>query len=155
MPDNVWDTSAIVKLYVPERGSQYVRQIAANGGIVIAAITLVEFASALRRRTTPGDLTTDQRDAAYRRFLADAREFSLVEVTDVVRTEAARLLLDEPRIVGRLRGFDAVQLATARVWFEALQPINIEPGAFIVADSALRDAAVALGLPVDNPEEHE
>ncbi len=96
MPDNVWDTSAIVKLYVPERGSQYVRQIATNGGIVIAAITLVEFASALRRRTTPGDLTTDQRDAAYRRFLADAREFSLVEVTDVVRTEAARLLLDEP-----------------------------------------------------------
>jgi uncharacterized protein len=155
VPDNVWDTSAIVKLYVQERGSEHTRQLAESGSVVIASITIVEFASALRRRTIVGDLTTDQRDAAYRRFLSDAREFSLVEVTEAVRTEAARLLLDEPRVVGRLRGFDAVQLATARVWFETLRPTNIEAGVFIVADGSLREGAVALGLPVDNPEEHE
>jgi len=54
-----------------------------------------------------------------------------------------------------LRGFDAVQLATARLWFEALRPTNIEPGTFVVADGALRDAALSLGIVVDNPEEHE
>lgn len=155
MPDNVWDTSAIVKLYVPERGSDYLRQLGTAAGIVIASITIVEFAAALRRRAIAGDLTADQRDLAYQRFLADAREFSLVESTDAVRNEAARLLLDEPRIVGRLRGFDAVQLATARVWFEALRRASIEAGAFVVADGALREAATALGMRVDNPEEHE
>ena len=154
MPDNVWDTSAIVKLYVPERGSDYVRQLAATDEIVIASITVVEFAAALRRRAVAGDLTVDQRDSTYQRFLADASEFSLVEANDAVRKEAARLLLDEPRVAGRLRGFDAVQLATARVWFEALRRASIEAGAFVVADGALRDAAAALGMRVDNPEEH-
>jgi hypothetical protein len=155
VPENVWDTSALAKLYVPERGSQYARQLAATDQIAISSITVVELASALRRRTISGDLTVAQRDAAYRRFLADSRDFSVVEVTDEIRGEAARLLLDDPRVVGRLRGFDAIQLATARLWFEAMRTTNIEPGTFVVADGALRDAALALGVAVDNPEEHE
>ncbi len=155
MPDNVWDTSALAKLYVPERGSRYARQLAAADDIAISSITVVELASALRRRTLAGDLPAADRDAAFRRFLADTADFAVVELTDAIRAEAARLLLDEPLVVGRLRGFDAVQLATARLWFKALRPIRIKPGAFVVADAALRAAAVALGVPVDNPEEHE
>ena len=155
MPDNFWDTSALAKLYVPERGSRYARELAATDRIAIASITIVELASALRRRTLSGELTADQRDAGYRRILADAVDFEIIELTDEIRGEAVRLLLAEHRIAGRLRGADAMQLASARLWFEALQPINIVRGAFVVADRALRESAGALGLTTDNPEEHE
>jgi hypothetical protein len=36
-----------------------------------------------------------------------------------------------------------------------MRTINIEPGTFVVADGSLRDAALALGTAVDNPDEHE
>jgi len=155
VPLNVWDTSALVKLYVTERGSAHARATAGADDIVISAITIVEVAAALRRRTLTGDIDPTARDAIYRRLLADTGGFTVIEVTPAVRMEAARLLLAEPLIAGRLRGFDAVQLATANLWFQALRPITLDPGAFVVADGALGTAAAALGLPVENPEEYE
>ncbi|HYM16490.1 MAG TPA: type II toxin-antitoxin system VapC family toxin [Dehalococcoidia bacterium] len=153
MAANFWDTSALVKLYVAEAGSEQARGLAVSDDIGVSAITAVEFASALRRRTVIGDLSPDQSGALYRRFLADVAGFDVVELSETVRREAVRLMLGEPRITGRLRGLDAIQLATAVVWFEAPRAPNMQPGAFIVADHALREAAVTLGLVVLNPED--
>lgn len=90
----------------------------------------------------------------YAQFLADTLRFELISLTDHLISSASNLLL-----VGtfgmRVRTADAIQLASALWWFERVSALNIEPGAFIVADTPLRDAAAALGLVVDNPEDHE
>ena len=96
-----------------------------------------------------------QRDLAYQRFLADSPAFQFVDPDDAIRGLAVKLLHFEPRIAGRLRALDAIQLATAIWWFEWVAASNIEFGAFIVADWSLREAAVALGLAVEDPEDYE
>jgi hypothetical protein len=54
----------------------------------------------------------------------------------------------------RLRGYDAVQLATAVITRETLQQQQLPSPAFVAADSHLLAAAVAAQLPVANPLEH-
>jgi len=56
------DTSALVKRYVAEAGSDRVMSVVGEPGatIVIADLARVEFASALRRRVREGDVTEDQ-----------------------------------------------------------------------------------------------
>lgn len=125
------------------------------GQIAISTITSVELASAVRRRVLTRDLSAIQGDDAYARLLTDAPDFDVIELTDEIRSLAVELLLTEERIAGRLRGFDAIQLATAHRWFERAAANNIEPGVFVVADSALRDAARAIGVPVEDPEDYE
>ena len=155
MASSPWDTSALGKLYLPERGSDRALALARDSIIVLSSITPVEFASALRRRVLMGELTVEQRDLAYQRFFADSRGFQFADPNDAIRGLAVKLLHSEPRIVGRLRALDAIQLATAIWWFERATASNIEAGAFIVADRSLREAAVALGLAVENPEDYE
>lgn len=154
MPDNVWDTSALVKLYVPERGSDHARHLADVGGIAIATITTVEFASALRRRTRTGELSDKQQASAYARFVADLTSFILLDADETVRVEAVRLLLDPVAVPGQLKGADSIQLASANLWFQRLNANNIDPGSFVVTDKRLLRAAVALELPVLNPEDY-
>lgn len=148
------DTSALAKRYLPEAGSLWVFSLLEGAGdsVTISAITSVELSSALARRCRTGEISPEQRDTQYRQFVADSSVLEIIEVTEGIMSEASRLLFALP--VG-LRSLDAIQLATLLRWSEQLKANNIEPGTFVVADSALRDAAVALGLPVDNPEEHE
>jgi hypothetical protein len=58
------------------------------------------------------------------------------------------------RLATRVRALDLIQLASALEWFERARALNIESGAFVVADRPLREAAVALGLDVENPEDY-
>ena len=51
----------------------------------------------------------------------------------------------------KLRGYDAVQLATALVANEALTAADLAPLLFVTADAALVAAAGAEGLATDNP----
>jgi hypothetical protein len=54
----------------------------------------------------------------------------------------------------RLRGYDAVQLATALVTSETLQSQNLSPATFVASDDDLLAAAVTENLPIDNPLDH-
>jgi predicted nucleic acid-binding protein len=60
MPSFYLDTSAFVKLYVLEEGSQTVIELAQDPGrdrIVILDLALLESRSAIRRRERDGDIT--------------------------------------------------------------------------------------------------
>jgi len=156
LPAYFLDTSALVKRYVPERGSEFVLDLieSAEHEIAISSITIAEFASALRGRLRGRELSAVQRDTIFRRFLANAARFDIVELADELIRRAAETLLSDVD-VARFRTLDALQLMTARRWFDLRFTLTMGADAFVAADRTLCEAARAIGMPVENPEDHE
>ncbi len=150
MTDYYLDASALVKRYTDEPGSSWIRQITdlhAQNTIFLAEITLAEVAAALAaKHRTPGGITQQQMDRALSRFLQDCDEHFLLLPMD---REVIGRAVDLTQI-HRLRGYDAVQLATALVTGETLKPQNLFPPVFVAGDDDLLTAAKAENLPVDN-----
>lgn len=134
------DTSALVKLYVQEHGTEALVSAARSRALRALAIARVEAASAIWLRHRAGDLTESVADDLVRRIDRDCRRvIALVPVTDDVLGEALRLC----RRHG-LRAHDAVQLAGAlRATGEhASDDLSV----FVASDEALLAAARAEGL---------
>jgi uncharacterized protein len=106
------DSSALIKRYVEERGTEWVRAITApdaGHGIVVAQIAPIEIVSGIVRRARDGSFL--DRTVHDTRLLIDlhaSREYRVVALTDEVVRRAEDLL--EHR---SLRASDAVQLASA------------------------------------------
>ena len=148
------DSSAIVKRYLPEVGTTWIRQLcdpASGNTIAISAMTVVEVAAALAaRHRAPGGLSQRARDNALTLFLQHSgNEF---EVTDVDRAILAQAVDLTQR--HRLRGYDAVQLATALAVDHALSAASLAGLTSVSADTDLIAAARAEGLASDDPNLH-
>jgi len=134
------DTSAIVKLFVPELGHELVDTVAKRP-IIAADIALVELPAALHRKARMGELSPRLAQLLTRAFRASADstegpDLHLIETTVPVLVEAARLVARHP-----LRAYDAVQLASALASNRAVPGCSF--GSF---DQQLNDAAFAEGL---------
>ena len=154
MTEYYLDASALVKRYADEAGSVWIRQITdieAENTIMLAEITLAEVAAALAaKHRAPGGITQQQRDRALSRFLQDCDEhFLLLPVDGSVIDRAVALTQKH-----RLRGYDAVQLATALVTSETLEQQNLSAPIFVAGDSDLLTSATAEDLSVENPLVH-
>lgn len=132
------DTSALVKLYVREDGSDAVRQ-QANAARVVAAsrIAWAEAMAAMARRLREAPADTPAIDAAREQLRADWPLYAIVEVTQPL-VELAGDLADS----FALRGYDSVQLASART----LQQHTQETVHFACFDTRLAKAAHVLGM---------
>lgn len=155
MSDYYLDASALVKRYVDENGSDWIRQItkpSTQNTILLAEITLAEIAAALgaRHRASNG-ITEEERDRALSRFLQDCDEYFLLLPVDRPIIDRAVELTQNYR----LRGYDAVQLATALVTNSLLETKSLSSLVIVTADTDLNSAAAAEGLPVANPLNHE
>ena len=155
MTEYYLDASALVKRYADEAGSDWIRQITdreAGHTILLTDITLAEVAAALAaKHRAPGGITQEQRERALSRFLQDCDEhFLLLPVDRSVIDRAVALTQNH-----RLRGYDAVQLATALVTSDTLQVQNLPAPIFVASDSDLLSAATTEELPVENPLVHD
>jgi len=138
------DSSAIVKIYVNEAGSAWVKSLctASSNIISIIRITMVEVASALARKHRAGEITEHERNRALAWFLYDCRnQYQVVEVDSQVVNIAIQLTQRYS-----LRGYDAVQLATAIRINRALVANHLSPLVFVSADGQLCSVAVMEGL---------
>ena len=106
------DTSALVKRYVAEVGSAWVRRLVArpvHQVLYTAALTEVEVRSALQRLVREGRVDTAQAQRLTRRLGQHCTQrYQLLRITRPVIAEAGRLVETHP-----LRAYDAVQLACA------------------------------------------
>ena len=135
-----FDASAVVKAYINEPDSAAVRRLFAKGSVVVSRLSEVEGVSAFNRLVRERRITSEQRDRASERFLADFAKWHAVEVTAGITSVAVRLLRHHS-----LRASDSVQLASALVVQSALgRPLL----AFVVYDQRLADAARAEQLTV-------
>src|SRR6266568_5448339 len=147
------DTSALVKRYVAEVGSAWVRRLLAHPAqyvIYTAALSQVEVISALQRRVRDGSLAEAQAQRlAHRVTVHFAQRYQVVALTQGIVDQACVGLQTHP-----LRAADAIHLACALTIRRITQEQGLPPPSFVVADTALLTAATAEGLTVDNPLPH-
>jgi predicted nucleic acid-binding protein len=127
------DASALVKRYIEEDGTTEVNALINEADYnVTNLISRVEVSAAIMRASKMDIL--DQEDAlvAVRRFRSEWESLQRLPVTEATVEEADNLvgLYD-------LRGYDAVHLAAAIIWQEAIG----ESIQFATFDRKLRDAA--------------
>lgn len=158
MPIYYLDTSALVKCYVPERGTAWVLSLVAYGPfvaipqnqIITSLLALAEGGAALARRQRTGEITTAQRVEMFDRLVTDCRDrYKLLPVDDPTVQYAALLTQRHP-----LRGYDAVHLAAALTLQRILLAADLPAPIFICADANLCAVAQAEGLAVDNPNDY-
>ena len=153
MPLTYFDSSALVKRYVPEVGSAWVAHLCQQEPVAISLITIPEIASALARRMREGALTAQQGDALFRTFLRDAISFTLIDLDQAIAQQAAAFLLTAPLRV-RLRTLDALHVSSAQWTFARARRRGVATGSLVTADRALFDGATWVGLPALNPEDY-
>lgn len=141
------ETSALVKLYVQESGTQRLLQLVrtANGSrFAVLSLSQVEFSSAIRRRQRAGDIDEKIAGLVLDRFQRHME-------TKFLRQPLAEPVLDNAcEMVERyfLRAYDAVHLSACLALKAASGP---EMPTFVSADRELLQAAVSEQLPVFDP----
>jgi len=146
------DSSAIVKIYLSEAGSEWVRKLRYRSRrveIAICEIVGAEVFAAFYRRFRSGDLSKENLQTACELFRNDyERLFVRLPVTKTVVDTGMQLIQKYP-----LRGYDSIQLARAISFLNQLQKLNGEILNFVGADNNLNNAARSEGLTVINPNE--
>jgi predicted nucleic acid-binding protein len=146
------DSSALVKRYVRETGTAWVRGITrrrSSTDIFIALITAVEVTSAVARRRGV-TLTAAQASSLISRFRRHlAGRYFPSQITPALVSDAMTLANRH-----RLRAYDAVQLAAALDVYRDWSANRFGAFVFVSADRTLNAAATAEGLTVDDPNSH-
>lgn len=152
------DASALVKYYVTEPGSAWVRHLVeARDPITLkwrhilfaAEITRVEVAAGLAIIERVGRIRKAQREREYRRFISQfAHRCFVLSLTTEDIEHAAELTQRHP-----LKAYDAVQLAVALHFQRALASVSLFL-TFVSGDRALLASAQAERLFTDNPFDH-
>lgn len=139
------DTSALVKLYVEEEHSAFVRRTAsAASARVCHDIAFVECCAAFGRRRRDGSLAAGDHARCRRQLDRDWEGFHVVSVAPALIRRAAKLAEDQA-----LRAYDGIHLAAAEVALGVAKG-RVDFG-FAVFDARLAAAARANGLPVLAP----
>lgn len=141
------ETSALVKLYVFEPGTERLIALAAGTAghrFAILVLAQVEFRSAIRRQERGGEISRSEADLLLESFRGHTEaRFVVQPFTDSLLDVALALIDGYP-----LRAFDAMQLAgylMLRSGSGAEEPI------FVCADRALLAAARNEGCPILDP----
>jgi len=164
MPAYFLDTSALIKYYHEEKGSDRVKEIidAAAGKkaekredehgkvqIYISELSVVEFRSTLFKKFRMGTITAEDRIGTVNLFDSDilGGKFSIIPIESAHLQRAIGLLEDYADQFA-LRTLDSLQLATALAIREGLK----EAVEFVCADQTSIEIAEKCGLIALNPE---
>jgi hypothetical protein len=147
------DTSALVKRYIAEIGSNWVKVItnpAVSNDLAISQITWVEVLSALSRRQREGSLSADDFNSVFQYFSNDFdTQYRVIEVDKALIQSAGQLVIQYP-----LRAYDAVQLASALRLQSIFSQMSNMQLIFLSADNRLLNIAHSQGLVTDNPNNY-
>jgi predicted nucleic acid-binding protein len=147
------DSSALIKRYVAEQGTTWVRAISlpsAGNTVVVAPVAEVEVFSGVSRRKRESVISARTAQAIrllLRRHIQ--REYLVVELTPQLIQRAQNLLDKYP-----LRAYDAIQLASALTANSRLTAAGLLPLVFVSADTRLLTTATSEGLAFDDPNAH-
>ena len=147
------DTSALVKRYVPETGSNWIQSItdgAANNDLTISQITWVELHSALSRRQREGSMSAGGLDIILQKFRNEFdTKYRVIEVDQALIESAGQLVVQYP-----LCAYDAVQLTSGLYVKALLMSVPDTQLVFVSADNRLLNIAQSAGLVIDNPNNY-
>lgn len=139
-----FDTSALIKRFVNEKGSTLVQSLVRRERTVATAtIAYPEIFAGLTRKLREGNLSRSEYDLTCRQFESDWLAYLRLELQENILLLARDLIQRHP-----LRGYDAVHLASAVNLNSALG----EEVTFAAADARLLRAARAEKLDALNVE---
>ena len=148
-----FDSSALVKRYVQEDGTRWVRNLTRQDPqtrIYLARITVVEVTSAVARRRKGKEILPKKASSILYRFRQHlAGRYSIVDITSPLLDEAATLANAH-----KLRAYDAVQLAAVLEVRRLRAARGLEAATLVSSDGPLNQAAMAEGMTVENPRDH-
>jgi predicted nucleic acid-binding protein len=135
-----FDTSALLKRYVTEAGSDAVAALWKEAAVVATSqILYAEAAASFARKRREQPANAAVLDLAQQMFRNDWAALHRIDVDDTVNRHVDQLLSRHP-----LRGADAIHLASALL----LRDLAQEHVTFACADIALMNAARAEGLAI-------
>ena len=145
------DSSALLKRYLKESGTEWVKEITSDRNlhsIVTSHLTLAEVAAVFASKSrAPGGISQRFRQRILSNFLEDCDElFVLIPVHRFIINRAIALSQQY-----RLRGYDSVQLATALTAQQFLPSDGASELIFVAGDKDLLAAAQSEGLRTINP----
>lgn len=144
------DTSALVKRYIKEPGSSWLRSALKNRRkrpTYVAMLAEVEFVAAIARRQRGGDITAAKSAEIIRQFGQHwATQHTVIAWTESISREAIGLA---QRFA--LRANDAIQLASVLVVHRFRGEVSLPAIILLSSDLELNDAARALGIVVQDP----
>ena len=140
------DASSLVKRYVAEPGSAEVSEAIARAQVVgTVLVSRPEVAAALAKAVRVDALTREEASACLQVFRGEWHDLMRVQVTEMAVARADTFAWEHS-----LRGYDAVHLAAASLWQDAI----VEQVTFSTFDRQLWEAAGRVGLalhPADLP----
>jgi len=134
-----FDTSALVKRYHEEQGTERVDEILDDEEteILISSLTVIESVSAFRRKHNRGDVTESEMQQLLSVFFREALdEFVIIPLEESLLTFSFDLVLEDD-----LRTLDSLQLSAGLSITEEMSDIQ-----FATADTDLADVARERGL---------
>ena len=165
MPAYFFDSSALVKFYIEESGTFWVRSFtdAESNTIHVSpgspagqprwgwsSLAEVETVSALTRRLNSRDINKAEFEEACDDLQQDfATQYRIVALTEAIIRNAASLARKHG-----LRAYDAVQLAAALETSSITAKVAATQLTVVSADADLNAAAMAEGLNVEDPNHH-
>ncbi len=148
-----FDSSAAVKNYVQEVGSNWVKSIfnsVTTKVIYAVSISEVEVVSAFVRRKKGKTLSSNDAKVASQQFRYDfANDFRVIDVEAVLINNSVNLAETH-----YLRGYDAVQLSAAIKISKQISSLKLSSLVFVSADNDLNTAAQIENLTVENPNNY-
>jgi predicted nucleic acid-binding protein len=152
------DSCALIKHYIREKGSRNLKaklkeQSSQQSGVFMSVVGYAEVLAVFARRQRDHLLSRKQCAALQKRFLSDWMfSLSRVELTAGVLGFISDLVNNHP-----LKGSDAIHLASALWLRDALRlgkqfAPAIQSLTLATSDRQLKNAALAEGLPVFDPE---
>ena len=147
------DTSALVKRYAHERGTDWMVSLLTltfQHDVYTVRLTGPEMVAALFRKARTGEISQSEAIRAANKFRADwQRLYQIIEVSVDIADRAMSLVAKHA-----LRGYDAVHLAAAVSLQETRRDMELPPLTFISADDNQLAAAQSEGLTTENPALH-
>lgn len=144
-----FDSSALVKRYVVETGTEWVNSVCnvPDTTLYLARISGAEIIAALFQQVRTGSLTLSDAQAAATQFKTDFQNYyQIVEITESL-IDTAMILAEKHG----LRGYDSVQLAAAIELQKVRASLSLSKLTFVCADDQLNNAAAIETLLIENP----
>lgn len=137
------DTSALVKRFYEEEGTEVVDELVEDGdsNIVSTSLSVIETVSALKRKCNAGEISEEDMYGLIAAFFKEALgSYLIFPMEEVAFEQAFGLILEDD-----LRRLDSIQLSAAL-------SLEFRQLCFVCADQDLVGAASGRGLETINPE---
>lgn len=139
-----FDTSALIKRYISETGSNKVDELfEISENIIVSPVTKIEVYSSLKRLLVTNLISEEDYETVKSNIDYDFRYFTVVSLNEKIEKEVIKLIERH-----QLKALDSIQLASC-----LYRKADIRD--FIVSDVKLKNAAEAENIEVIDPTEFE